>query len=241
MPITSKQRKLILTGAAILVASYVIHYGVVSVMSMTSRPPVQQPKPNPFPAKPPIVPTPPVRPAVVPPLPAAPIAAPPTVVAAPAVAAPNTIPQVPAAPAQPPVVTVPQATAPPPENTALPPARASALNGVWTGNATLPDRGGCRLRFEFHDDHQALNRYEGFFQLWCNATAQDRANPEAATFTGTTEDGIIKFKVATLIGADSHGCSPITFTAMPFGIGQIVGEWKEATCDGGHTIMQRGR
>jgi hypothetical protein len=99
----------------------------------------------------------------------------------------------------------------------------------------------CRLRFEFHDDHQELNRYQGFFQLWCNATAQDRANPEAATFTGTTEEGTIKFKVAALIGADSHGCAPTTLTIIPFGGGQVVGEWKEATCDGGHMIMQRGR
>jgi hypothetical protein len=243
----TKKHKLILTGAAILVASYVIHDGVVSVMSMASAHSMaQQPKPNPFPAIKPISPTPPPRPSVAPP-PAIPGPASPATVSTPTppaqplasspIAPPQALPvQAPA-----PVTSPPAATATQPENTPLPPARASALNGVWVGNATLPDRGGCRLRFEFHDDHQERNRYQGFFQLWCNATSQDRANPEAATFTGTTEDGIIRFKVAALIGADSHGCSPTTFTAMPFGIGQIVGEWKEATCDGGHMIMQRGR
>jgi hypothetical protein len=99
----------------------------------------------------------------------------------------------------------------------------------------------CRLRFEFHDDHQELNHYSGFFQLWCNGVTLDRTNPEAATFTGTTDNGVVTFKAETLIGTDSHGCAPATFTVIPFGAGQIVGKWTEAHCPGGHMIMQRGR
>jgi hypothetical protein len=246
MPITSK-RKLILTGAVILAASYVIHYGVVSVMSMTSQPPVQQPKPNPFPAIKPIVPTPLPRPAsLAPAAPAPPPPAAPTVAAVvtPLAASSNTPPQAPAVPAPAPTPAstdnVPQTT-PQPENLLLQPQHASALSGIWVGNAALGTRGMCRLRFEFHDDRQETNHYQGFFQLWCNATAQDRIDPEAATFTGTTDNGGITFKAANLIGTDSHGCAPASFNVIPFGAGQIVGKWSESRCPGGHMIMQRGR
>ena len=121
------------------------------------------------------------------------------------------------------------------------PQHASALSGIWVGNAALGSRGMCRLRFEFHDDRQEQTHYQGFFQLWCNAINQDRIDPEAATFTGTTDGSGVTFKIANLIGADSHGCAPTSFSVIPFGAGQIVGKWSESRCPGGHMIMQRGR
>ena len=248
MSITSKQRKLILTGTAILVASYVIHYGVVSVMSMTTiaRQPAQLPKGSPFLTRAPIIPTAPPRRAPAAPLATAPPAAAPltdaTPLATPATA-PSTTGQAPAVPAAAPapVAGVQPTSAPQPENLLVVPQRPSALSGIWVGNAALPGRGMCRLRFEFHDDHKEQNHYDGFFQLWCNAVNQDRIDPEAATFTGTTDDSGITFKAAPLIGTASHGCAPARFNVIPFGAGQIVGKWSEASCPGGHMIMQRGR
>jgi hypothetical protein len=245
MQITAKQRKLILIGAAIMVASYAIHYVAVSAMNITSnvRPVAQPPKGNPFLTTRSIIPA--AKPvSVSPPAPAPPPAAPATVAAPPMppAPAPNTTPQAPVIPAPPPpgpIANGEQASPSQPENLLV--QRVAALNGIWVGNAALGGRGMCRLRFEFHDDHQEQNHYQGFFQLWCNAVSQDRIDPEAATFTGTTDDAGITFKAATLIGTDSHGCAPTTFSIIPFGAGQIVGKWSEAHCPGGHMIMQRGR
>jgi len=257
MQLTRKQ-KLILLGAAILPASYVVHYIAGTAMTMTdsARPPVQQPKGNPLLMTHSVIPTAPQvqraasPPATAPPAPAPPAPAPappaPTVAASqpPAAPAPTTTAQsaaTPPAPAPSSVASAQQAGPAQTENLLAPTQHPSALNGIWVGSAALSGRGMCRLRFEFHDDREDVNRYDGFFQLWCSANNLDRIDPEAATFTGTTDAAGLTFKVATLIGADSHGCAPTTLTVIPFGAGQVVGKWTEARCPGGHMIMQRGR
>jgi len=265
MKITKRHVTIGMTGVAIVAASYAIRFAAAPVFHWTSpqpssassarpspfAPPPREPEPKaPVPDQAPAVPVVPVTAA---PASVTPVATPAPSPMAPPAAAPLTTPAaVPAGTAQPSAVPPPapapaaaanaqQTGSPQPENLLVQPQQASALSGIWVGNAAIPGRGMCRLRFEFHDDHQGQNHYQGFFQLWCSAVNIDRIDPEAATFGGTTDEGGITFKAVTLIGTDSHGCAPTGFNIIPFGAGQIVGKWSEAHCPGGHMIMQRGR
>jgi len=227
----TKNTTFIFVGGAILLVAYVLRPTIASMMESVNA----QPKASPFPAKAPVaVPARTVTPPATPP---------PQTIAAPVIA-PPAVPPPPVAAPNPPITQPDSQSVPPtavPElNTASVPPRMSGLNGIWGGRLALANRGNCNLRFEFHDDFSAPNQYKGFFQLWCGNNI-DRANPEAATLTGEGKEGTIEFKLATLIGTDSHGCAPSTLTVIPFGAGQIVGKWTETACPGGHVVMQRSR
>jgi hypothetical protein len=73
------------------------------------------------------------------------------------------------------------------------------------------------------------------------AATFDRTNPESAILSGTVDNGSIRFTVDKTIGTSSHGCAASSFTLTPFGNSQLAAEWQEATCQGGHAILQKVR
>lgn len=65
-------------------------------------------------------------------------------------------------------------------------------------------------------------------------------NPEASVLQGTLqEDGSIAFTLQRVIGADSHGCSIDSVTITRFGNEQLGAEYHESGCAGGSLIVRK--
>jgi hypothetical protein len=65
--------------------------------------------------------------------------------------------------------------------------------------------------------------------------------PQTAILSGGIEKGSIKFHVDNVIDSGGTGCTPTSFTLTPFGTIQLVAEWQEQGCPGGHVLLQKTR
>ncbi len=121
--------------------------------------------------------------------------------------------------------------------------------GIWRTKTAIQGRGLCTLRLELKEP--APTSYQSYSSLTCvnYAGLQNRpntpvavmngVNPAAAILSGWMEDGSIQLKVDKILGASTEGCAATSFTLTPFGAKELAVEWKEATCAGGHALMQR--
>jgi hypothetical protein len=206
---TTSQQKMLLIFPVIVISSYVVHYFATDAMQLSFSMPRMHPKPKPVP-----VPSPRIIPKVVAAPPAAPI---PTNVA-------SLLDIVPDAPPE-----------------------LARLVGIWQGRTAIQGRGVCVMRFELRPKDET--KFSGFSSLTCISNGPlvakpnlatvtlNQTDPEAAIMTGSIDHGSIKFHVDTVAGVDSSGCTPTSFTLMPFGLMRAAAEWKEASCAGGHIIL----
>jgi hypothetical protein len=135
------------------------------------------------------------------------------------------------------------------------PPAPSPYAGIWSGRTAIDGRGTCTLRLELTDKPGESNHFTGFSSMVCNdagplvgrgamsrkALALNRMDPEAAILSGTLERTSVELKTEKTVGADANGCAPVSFSLTPFGKGQLVAEFKEGTCSGGHMILRKGR
>jgi hypothetical protein len=144
-----------------------------------------------------------------------------------------------------------QATAPaaPTAVTAPVPSEFTKLVGIWRGHVVLLGRGECDLRFELRP--KDLGKFVGYSSFTCVAagplvtkansgtTILNRTNPEAAILSGVIEKESIRFTVDKVVGADSNGCAPSSFSLTPFGQDRLAADWEEPGCTGGHLVLGR--
>jgi hypothetical protein len=121
--------------------------------------------------------------------------------------------------------------------------------GIWRTKTAIQGRGLCTLRLELKEP--APTNYQGYSSLTCVNYAGlqnrpntpvaviNRVNPAAAILSSSMEDGSIQLKVDKTLGSSTEGCATTSFTLTPFGAKELAVEWKEATCAGGHALMQR--
>ena len=215
---TKQQRKTVLVIVGIVIASYIVRSIVISAMQMAYHQQQairaaqrQQAKPKPAPHK-----------------------APPGVSASKA-----------AAPAKPIRRTAP----------ARSPSTSGNFPGIWVGRAALSGKGICDLRFELREKQDEPDHFMGYSALTCRAFAPlvgkdrttaaaralNRVDPEAAILSGTVEKGSFEFKADKVVGTDSNGCAPTSFSLTPFGANLLAADWQEGACVGGHMILHKAR
>jgi hypothetical protein len=136
-----------------------------------------------------------------------------------------------------------------------PPSPSAKLYGIWRGRAALDGRGICDLKFELKEKPGEADRFSGYSSMTCIADAPlmsakkinpktltiNRMDPEASILTGVMENGSMEFRADKVVGADSNGCAPTSYTLTPFGANQLAAEWHEATCAGGRMILHKAR
>jgi hypothetical protein len=68
--------------------------------------------------------------------------------------------------------------------------------------------------------------------------AARQMTPASAIMTGNVKNGDLVFTVDKSIGTLGDGC-PITgtFTVTTFGLGKVMAQWQEGTCQGGQLIL----
>ena len=113
------------------------------------------------------------------------------------------------------------------------------LRGKWFGRGDLSGRGICELSFELDGKLREEEDFSGYFRLNCISSQRSRLDPEAATFKGSPQNGILKLPVEKVIGRSVHGCAPTSVTLTPFGSNQMDAAWTEDTCGGDHIIVRR--
>lgn len=123
------------------------------------------------------------------------------------------------------------------------------------GRTALSGKGICDLRFELREKSDEPGHFTGDSALTCRAYAPlvsrdrrtpaaatlNRVDPEAAILSGTVEKGSFQFKTDKVVGTDSNGCAPTSFSLTPFGANLLAAEWQEGACAGGHMILHKAR
>jgi hypothetical protein len=136
----------------------------------------------------------------------------------------------------------------------LPPSPFAKLSGIWRGRVALDGRGICNLKFELTEKQDSPGRFSGYSTMTCSsagplvgkkvnprALALNRMDPEAAIFSGKIENGSIQLSTNKVVGSDSSGCAPSSFSLTPFGANQLAAEWREDACAGGRIILRKSR
>jgi hypothetical protein len=130
----------------------------------------------------------------------------------------------------------------------------SASPGIWLGHAALSGKGVCDLRFELRKAEEP-DHFLGYSALTCRsngpltskdrssaaAVALNRLSPEAAILSGSLDNGALHFHTDKVVGTDSGGCAPASFTLTPFCPVLIAAEWDEGTCGVNHMILRKAR
>ncbi|HTX35084.1 MAG TPA: hypothetical protein VME43_08685 [Bryobacteraceae bacterium] len=118
--------------------------------------------------------------------------------------------------------------------------------GTYAGRAQLDGRALlCAMKFELRPKPQASpGTFAGFATLNCMPLAPLTRRPPAATgprtasaiLSGVAENGAIRFQADDVTGA-IEGCIPTGFTLKPFGLRQILVEWRD--CKPAAMILSR--
>ena len=131
------------------------------------------------------------------------------------------------------------------------------LSGDLGGKSgAFEGKGICDLRFELRETSDEPGHFTGDSALTCRAYAplvsqrpQQARPPHRSTastrkpryFSGTVEKGSFAIQADKVVGTDSSGCAPTSFSLTPFGAGQLASEWQEGTCAGGHMMLHKAR
>ncbi len=143
---------------------------------------------------------------------------------------------------------------PAPVDAPAPPVTTQFL-GVWTGSALTPTLETCQVRLEMRPDQDKPGFFSGFETRSCVPTGllvggrvekdvasliRD-ASPVSATMTGSVINGDMVFQVEKTVGAQTGPCQLTGYSASPFGTGQLMAQWQEGSCPGGHMLLTRAR
>jgi hypothetical protein len=58
---------------------------------------------------------------------------------------------------------------------------------------------------------------------------------------GTITDGAMAFQIEKTVGARPGPCQLTGYSVSPFGTGQVMAEWQEGSCPGGHMLLVKAR
>jgi hypothetical protein len=134
---------------------------------------------------------------------------------------------------------------------ATPNAALLSLTGIWQGEQAQADHELCQLAVEIRES--GPDQLAGYPRLACwpmmpyvpgqkfnPSTALAKSlSPISAVLSGTVKDGAVAFRVDKTIGATVEGCVLTSFTATPFGNGQLAVEWQKDKCGKGEMILRK--
>ena len=127
--------------------------------------------------------------------------------------------------------------------------------GIWTGSALTPTLETCQVRLEMRPAVDKPGFFSGFETRSCVptgmlvggrvekdvATLIRDASPISAIMTGSVINGDMVFQVEKTVGAQTGPCQLTGYSASPFGTGQLMAQWQEGSCPGGHMLLTRAR
>ena len=155
----------------------------------------------------------------------------------------------------------PVAVAPPPPPAPDPAAVAlfqatTQFAGIWTGSALDADQNRCSIRLEMRPSLDKPGAFSGYESRSCFPvsvlqggkirkddipTIIRETSPVSATMTGSVINGAMVFQIDNIVGARPGPCQLTGYSASPFGSGQIMAEWQEGSCPGGHMLLVKAR
>ena len=137
------------------------------------------------------------------------------------------------------------ALANPPQPTPPTPAQqASALTGIWRGQALVEHMGNCNMKLELRGAPEP-GKVAGFPVLICipmpitSPSPEKFLTPASAILSGTPGTTGIDFTVDKVTSKGGTFCSFTSFTVTPFGNDQLSAEWKQDPCGNGQMLLKR--